>query len=63
MSYSYSYIGGEKAGCYLGSYEQAQKVGSKSALTIQFEFTSIAEQDDKIQRKYVILYVQLANRF
>ena len=59
LSYSYSYIGGEKDGyCYLGSDTPTKTVGSKSALTIHFEFTSINEQDAKIQRKYVILYVR-----
>ena len=54
LRYEYNYVGGTSDGCYLNSNTRTETVGPKSALTIQFEFTSINEHDAKIQRKYVI---------
>lgn len=51
-SYSYSYIGGNDDGCFIGSKAVIKKVDPKSALTRQFDFTSMDEEDEKIQRQF-----------
>ena len=53
LSYSYSHTGGND-GCFLGSDAPTKIIDAKSALTIEIEFTSVNEEDEKIRRKYVI---------
>ena len=52
LTYSYSYTGGS-GGCFLGARTIREILDRNTSSVIQFSYTSIEEEDEKIQRRYV----------